>query len=301
MGEGSEDGQRSASSSNEAREAMDSKSPPRVAINTESSDYGGEPGSNHGRTSPRHQSIPETILEDAEMPSIRDLHLGLRDIGDRQTHSRSTSASPDPSNSLKPAAHQPHRSPNIPENVYGRGTSAELEKENQLPRTQHWDKLRIVTANPSERLARNTSRTPELEERGQPEYSAPRVEPLRSGMRGGMMRTDAQESETPRIAPQQHAHVSQPGLQSSRSGDHYGGQYAPYPTAPGYHTPGQAPLMRHDDGLDGGGGGLQQARTAPAIPPQSYYTEMAAATPAPALPPGRKGLIVSAFGIGYND
>lgn len=70
--------------------------------------------------------------------------------------------------------------------------------------------------------------------------------------------------------------------------DPYG---AAHSVVPMYMTPAQTGPIRQPQATEYGA--LQANRTAPAVPPQNYYTEMAAATPASTLPPGRKGLIVS--------
>jgi hypothetical protein len=260
----------------------------------------------HHRMSPPKrfmENIPATIPEDAETPPKQAERLDVHGSGERQAHSRSASVSPAPSGVPKVHDYARHRhSPSVP-TAY----ATERDKENKAPysyesaprQLTYYEKKESpsrvvqVDAQPQHHYteeARRSSRSPEAEARRRErdilsyDIAASRASNIQGTIHDQPI---ASSSIPPRPATSQSYHFTEHSTQPIEHGDPYGVSYA---TAPVYQTPGsQAPLRQPTDYAN-----FESARSAPPVPPQGYYTEIATATPAPAaLPAGRKCLIVS--------
>ena len=254
----------------------------------------------HRMSPPRRMlnSIPDTILEAAEAPPSRGLYLDARQQDARSVHTRSTSVSPDVNGASRAAnslARHRH-SPSVPV-----GTSyGDPEKENRFPASQMMEKatnghsVALQTSAVQQYASREAlghqSRTPEYDPRTfAREISVQNVDPSRtSTLRAEPVDVSAASSSTvtPRAMHNYAPPHPEPQEMQLNHPDPYG---APHSVVPMYMTPAQTGPLRQATDYNA----LQANRTAPAVPPQNYYTDMATATPASTLPPGRKGLIVS--------
>lgn len=262
-----------------------------------------ESSSSRYRSSPPRrtlESIPDTIPEAAEIPLSRDSYLDINQQGVRSSHARSASISPDVNAASRTAtAYARHRhSPSVP---IGRDY-AEQEKENRQPRGQQVVEKSINGNHvappppaPHQHALRegiaDRSRTPDREQRTfAREIDMQNVESSRSSSTLRAEPIEAPMASSSAVTPRaMHSYAPpQPEPQEMllNHPDPYG---APHSVVPMYMTPAQTGPIRQANDY----GALQTNRTAPPVPSQNYYTDMAAATPASTLPPGRKGLIVS--------
>jgi len=256
----------------------------------------------HRMSPPRKmlESIPDTIPEDMELPVHRPSQPNPSASGSRMAHARSVSVSPDPTGMSRTVTSQiRHRhSPSVPA-TYDRG----FEKENRTPPGDYVDKMQNSTkVSPPQAYnmqslvreeVRRPARTPEQEQRS---YPMDISDADRS--RAATMRVEGAEVMHPGVGPQSARPASAAAYYGAEAEQKHLYHPDPYTAAtlatPMYQTPAQAgPLRQAQDYA-----ALQSGRTAPPVPPQNYYTEMAAATPASTLPAGRKGLIVSPFPTG---
>jgi hypothetical protein len=249
----------------------------------------------HRMSPPRHvlDSIPATIPEDAELPTHHSVQLSASGSLHKSTHMRSASVSPDPmSASRGTGSHSRHRhSPSVPA-IH----DANYEKENRAPAGDLAVKMQDANILPSQT---NTLQSLARDE-GRRKYLLPEQETKSNAMdvyeversRASTLRAEGAEM----MASSSNSHLlrptSAPGYQLAEPEGlrmHHVDQYGTSNSvAPMYQTPAQAGPLRQAHDYNG----MQSGRSAPPVPPQNYYTEMAAATPASTLPAGRKGLIV---------
>ena len=252
----------------------------------------------HHRMSPPRkmlESIPDTIPEDMELTVHRSAQSSTAASGSRTAHARSVSVSPDPTGMSRTLTSQTrHRhSPSVPA-TYDR----EYEKENRTPAGDYIDKLQNANKISPPQAYNNQSlireevrrpaRTPEQEQRA---YPMDISDVDRS--RAGTLRAEGAEAMYPgagSISARPASAAAYYGAEPEQKHIYHPDPYTAATLAtPMYQTPAQAgPLRQAQDYA-----ALQSGRSAPPVPPQNYYTEMAAATPASTLPAGRKGLIVS--------
>jgi hypothetical protein len=255
----------------------------------------------HRMSPPRRMpdSIPDTIPEAVEAPPLqREPYLDGHQPDARTSHIRSASVSPEVDGGLRAASSiARHRhSPSVPV-----GTSyGDHEKENRLPPSQTAGKALNGSAPLQTPVAQHLlrdvdgrrSRTPEHDQRHfARETSMHNIDASRSST----LRAEQMEmpmASGPSITPRPTNNYMQPQPETQEMQLNHPDPYgAAHSVVPVYMTPAQTGPIRQPQATEYGA--LQANRTAPAVPPQNYYTEMAAATPASTLPPGRKGLIVS--------
>ena len=256
----------------------------------------------HRMSPPRRMldSIPDTIPEAVEAPPLqRESYLDGHQSDARTSHIRSASVSPAVDGGLRAASSivARHRhSPSVPV-----GTSyGDHEKENRLPPGQTAGKALNGSAPLQTPVAQHLlrevdgrrSRTPEHDQR---HFARETSMHNTDASRSSTLRAEQMEmpmASGPSITPRPTNNYMQPQPETQEMQLNHPDPYgAAHSVVPMYMTPAQTGPIRQPQATEYGA--LQANRTAPAVPPQNYYTEMAAATPASTLPPGRKGLIVS--------